>query len=94
MVKWVEEAEVWSKSSRDNSQQILNDLKCRGCVVNPAATVKGTSAPSLWPFPPQKGWCNGMCALTSAHFGLAELLQNVGHEVKAVTEEQKSRRSM
>lgn len=27
--KWVEAAEVWSKSSRDNSQQILKDLKCR-----------------------------------------------------------------
>lgn len=50
--KWVEEAEVWSKSSRDNSQQILEDLKCRWYVVNPAAVV----ALGLWPFPSQKGW--------------------------------------
>lgn len=27
--EWLEEAEVWSKSSGDNSQQILDDLKCR-----------------------------------------------------------------
>lgn len=45
--EWGEEAEVWSKSSRNNSQQMLDDLKCRRDAVNPAAIVKGTPVPSL-----------------------------------------------
>lgn len=45
--EWGEETEVWSKSSRNNSQQILDDLKCRRDEVNPAAIVKGTPVPSL-----------------------------------------------